>query len=89
MYTLSIVYDRSTLRVHGIQVAGNGAISLSEYASLAVSSGATLEALAYQESPYLPHFNRDASPIALTAGRVLAQVQERRIEAQGTHLRRR
>jgi NADPH-dependent 2,4-dienoyl-CoA reductase/sulfur reductase-like enzyme len=82
----SIVYDRSTLRVHGIQVAGPGTLSLSEYASLAVSSGAGLEALAYHDSPYLPNFNKDKSPIALTAGKVLAHVQERRIEAQGTHL---
>jgi pyruvate/2-oxoglutarate dehydrogenase complex dihydrolipoamide dehydrogenase (E3) component len=82
----SVVYDRSTRRVHGIQVAGPGALSLSEYASLAVSSGAGLEALAYHESPYLPNFNEDKSPIALTASKVLARVQERRIEAQGTHL---
>jgi NADPH-dependent 2,4-dienoyl-CoA reductase/sulfur reductase-like enzyme len=85
----SIVYSRSTRRVHGMQAAGPGALSLSEYASLAVSSGAVLEDLAYHESPYLPNINKDISPIALTAGKALAQVQERSIEAQGTHLRHR
>jgi NADPH-dependent 2,4-dienoyl-CoA reductase/sulfur reductase-like enzyme len=82
----SIVYERSNLRVHGIQVAGPGALSLSEYVSLAVSSGVSLQQLAYPESPYLPSFNKDKPPIALTAGKALGQAQ-RRIEAQGTHLR--
>jgi NADPH-dependent 2,4-dienoyl-CoA reductase/sulfur reductase-like enzyme len=85
----SIVYGRSTRRVHGIQVAGPGALSLSEYASLAVSSGAVLEDLAYHESPYLPNFNKDKSPISLTAGKALSHVQDQSIEAQGTHLRHR
>jgi NADPH-dependent 2,4-dienoyl-CoA reductase/sulfur reductase-like enzyme len=85
----AIVYDRATGRVRGIQVAGPGALSLSEYASLAVASGMSLEDLAYQESPYLPNFNKDKSPIALTACRALSQVQGRTIEAQGTHLRHR
>ncbi|MDG6925960.1 MAG: FAD-dependent oxidoreductase [Nitrososphaerota archaeon] len=83
----SIVYDRPTRKVHGIQVAGPGALSLSEFCALAVASEMSLDQLAYHESPYLPSFNTDQSPIALTAGRALARVQERRVEAQGTHLR--
>jgi hypothetical protein len=85
----SLVYDRSTLKVHGVQVAGPGAIALSEYVSLVVSCGSTLESLAYHESPYLPNINKDKPPIGLTAGKILRQIQERGIEAQGTHLRHR
>lgn len=83
----SVVYDRSTRRVHGIQVAGAGALSLSEYASLVVALGVSLEELAYHESPYLPGFNRDRCPIALTAGKALAQPEPRTLEAPSTHLR--
>ena len=74
-------------RVHGVQVAG-GALSLSEYISLAVASGATLEELAYHESPYLPSFNRDKSPISLTAGRALVHLERGwQLKHQGTRLR--
>jgi NADPH-dependent 2,4-dienoyl-CoA reductase/sulfur reductase-like enzyme len=72
---VSLVYDRTTHRLYGIQVAGPGALSLSDYASFAVSSGARLEELAHHESPYLPHFNRDRSPISLTAGKALARAR--------------
>jgi NADPH-dependent 2,4-dienoyl-CoA reductase/sulfur reductase-like enzyme len=84
---VSVVYDRTTRKVHGIQAAGQGALSLSEFCSLAVASEMSLEQLAYHESPYLPNFNTGKSPIALTAGRALSPVQERTVEAQGTHLR--
>jgi NADPH-dependent 2,4-dienoyl-CoA reductase/sulfur reductase-like enzyme len=67
----SLVYDRTTHRLYGIQVAGPGALSLSDYASYAISSGGRLDDLAYNESPHLPLFNRDRSPISLTAGRAL------------------
>jgi NADPH-dependent 2,4-dienoyl-CoA reductase/sulfur reductase-like enzyme len=72
----SLVYDRVTLRLYGVQLAGRGALALSDYISLAVASGASLGDLAYQESPYLPSFNRDRSPISLTAGRALARARE-------------
>jgi len=85
----TIVYDGLTQRVRGMQVAGKGALSLSEFVSLAVSLGVGLDDLAYLDSPYLPSLNRDRSPIALTAGKALAHVQERRIDAQGTDLRHR
>ncbi len=71
----SIVYDRVTRRLYGVQMAGQGALALSEYISLAVSSRATLDDLAYHESPYLPSFNREKSPISLTAGRALARTR--------------
>lgn len=69
----SLVYERSTQRVHGMQTAGTGAIALSESASLAVSSGLRLEDLAYRDSPYLPRFNTGDAPIRLTAGRALSR----------------
>ena len=84
---ISIVYDRTTRRVHGIQAAGPGALSLSEYASFAVASGASLEELAYHESPYLPGLNNDSSPIGLTAGRGLTLLEARNIEASRPNLR--
>jgi NADPH-dependent 2,4-dienoyl-CoA reductase/sulfur reductase-like enzyme len=71
----SLVYDRTTHRLYGIQVAGPGALSLSDYVSFVVSSGARLDDLAHHESPYLPHFNRDRSPISLTAGQALARAR--------------
>jgi NADH oxidase (H2O2-forming) len=69
---ISIVFERRTHRVHGIQAVGAGAISRSEYISAVVSGHATLEELVQQESAYLPHFNRDVSPIRLTAAKALA-----------------
>jgi NADPH-dependent 2,4-dienoyl-CoA reductase/sulfur reductase-like enzyme len=71
----SLVYDRVTLRLYGVQLAGRGALALSDYVSLVVASGASLGDLAYQESPYLPSFNRGRSPISLTAGRALARAR--------------
>lgn len=64
----SLVYDRVTRRLYGVRVAGRGALSLSGYASLAVSSGARLDDLAYQESPCLSRLGCRRSPISLTAG---------------------
>lgn len=86
VYT-SLVYDRSTRRVNGIQVAGEGTLALSDYVSLAVALGLSLEELAYHESPYLPNFNRDVCPIALTAGKALVNPEPGTFEAPSTHLR--
>jgi NADPH-dependent 2,4-dienoyl-CoA reductase/sulfur reductase-like enzyme len=72
---VSLTYERSTGVLLGVQVAGPGAVYLSEFASLVVSSGLTLEDLAYRESPCTQRFNRDRSPICLTAGRALARAR--------------
>ena len=69
----SLVYDRTTHRLYGAQFSGPGSLALSDCASLAVAFGASLEDLAYQETPYLPRRGRDRSPICLTAGMALAQ----------------
>jgi NADPH-dependent 2,4-dienoyl-CoA reductase/sulfur reductase-like enzyme len=71
----SLVYDKVTLRLYGVQLAGRGALGLSDYISLAVASGTSLGDLAYQESPFLPSFNRDKSPISLTASRALTRAR--------------
>jgi pyruvate/2-oxoglutarate dehydrogenase complex dihydrolipoamide dehydrogenase (E3) component len=67
---VSIVYDMGTRRVYGLQVAGWRASSLSSAVSLAVSLGVTVEQLQHVESPYSPGLGHEASPIALTAGKI-------------------
>jgi pyruvate/2-oxoglutarate dehydrogenase complex dihydrolipoamide dehydrogenase (E3) component len=73
--TISLAYDRVTHRLFGVQMVGRGALLLSDYVSFAVSSRARLDDLAYHECPYVPHLNRDRSPISLTAGRALARAR--------------
>jgi pyruvate/2-oxoglutarate dehydrogenase complex dihydrolipoamide dehydrogenase (E3) component len=67
---VSMVYDRETRQVYGLQIAGWRASSLSSAASLIVSLGLTVEQLLHLESPYSPGFSHDYSPIALTAGKI-------------------
>jgi pyruvate/2-oxoglutarate dehydrogenase complex dihydrolipoamide dehydrogenase (E3) component len=68
--SVSIVYDRGTHQVYGLQMAGWHASSLSSAASLIVSLGLTVEQLLHIESPYTPGFSYEVSPIALTAGKI-------------------
>jgi NADPH-dependent 2,4-dienoyl-CoA reductase/sulfur reductase-like enzyme len=68
---VSLVFDRATHQVYGLQIAGWRATSLSNAASLVVSLGLTLERLVHTESPYSPGISYEDSPIALTAGRIL------------------
>ena len=68
---VSLVYDVATHQVYGVQVGGWRSSSLSAAASLIVSAGLTVEQLAHLESPYSPGLSYDASPIALTAGKIL------------------
>jgi pyruvate/2-oxoglutarate dehydrogenase complex dihydrolipoamide dehydrogenase (E3) component len=71
----SMVFERDSHRVYGIQAAGAGSLSLSSQISAVVSSHARLEDIFYQESPYLPLAGREASPICLTAGRFLKRLR--------------
>ncbi len=85
---VSLAYDRASLRLCGLQIVGRGATLLSEFVSLAVSTGRTLEDLARNESPHIPRSRRGSSPIALTASRALARARGYTIgESQGTDLR--
>jgi len=68
---VSLVYDQATHQVYGLQIGGWRASSLSSAASLIVSAGLTVEQLVHLESPYSPGSSFDASPIALTAGKIL------------------
>jgi 3-phenylpropionate/trans-cinnamate dioxygenase ferredoxin reductase subunit len=70
---VSMVYDDETHQVYGMQIAGWRASSLSSTASLIVSRGLTAEQLVRVESPYLPGYSFEVSPIALTAGKILGQ----------------
>jgi pyruvate/2-oxoglutarate dehydrogenase complex dihydrolipoamide dehydrogenase (E3) component len=70
---VSLVYDRGTHQVYGLQVAGWRASYLSSAASLIVSLGLTVEQLLHMESPYSPGYSHEDSPIALTAGKILEQ----------------
>jgi NADPH-dependent 2,4-dienoyl-CoA reductase/sulfur reductase-like enzyme len=68
---VSMVYDRGTHDVYGLQLAGEGVILLAELASVVVSTRLRLEELLTIEAPSLPGSSMDRSPIALTAGRGL------------------
>jgi NADH oxidase (H2O2-forming) len=67
---VSLVFDRATRQVYGIQVAGWLASSLSSAASLIVATGMTVEQLSYAEFAYSPGSTYEDSPIALTARRI-------------------
>jgi len=67
---VSMLYDKGTHQVYGLQVAGWRASSLSSAASLIVSLGLTVEQLLHIESPYSPGFSYEISPIALTARKI-------------------
>jgi NADPH-dependent 2,4-dienoyl-CoA reductase/sulfur reductase-like enzyme len=74
-FRASMVFERDSHRVYGIQAAGRGALSLSGYVSAIVSSHASLEEIFHQESPYRPLSDKGSSPICLTAGRFLERVR--------------
>jgi NADPH-dependent 2,4-dienoyl-CoA reductase/sulfur reductase-like enzyme len=67
---VSMVYDKETHQVYGLQVAGWRASSLSSAASLIVSLGLAVEQLLHLESAYSPGFGFEDSPIALTARKI-------------------
>ncbi|MGA2664908.1 MAG: FAD/NAD(P)-binding oxidoreductase [Nitrososphaerales archaeon] len=68
----SLIYERSTRAVLGVQLAGRGSLSVADYASYAVSTGASLDDLLRHESPHLPSACASRSPISLTGGRTRA-----------------
>ncbi len=70
---VSLVYDRETHQVYGVQVAGWRASSLSSAASIIVSLGLKAEQLLYVESPFVAGSTYEFSPIALTAGKILEE----------------
>jgi nitrite reductase (NADH) large subunit len=67
---VSMVFDRATHEIYGVQVAGWQASSLASAASLIVAMGLTAEQLAHAEFPYSPGSTHEDSPIALTARRI-------------------
>ena len=71
----SLVYERSTRALLGVQLAGLGALSVADYASYAVSTGASLDDLLHHESPHLPSSCSSRSPISLTGGRTRASAR--------------
>ncbi len=75
VFVASMVFERDSHRVYGVQAAGAGSLSLSSYISAVVASHSRLEDILYQESPYLPLLEEEASPICLTAGRFLTRLR--------------
>jgi NADPH-dependent 2,4-dienoyl-CoA reductase/sulfur reductase-like enzyme len=75
VFRASMVFERGSHRIYGVEVSGTGALSLSSYLSAVVSSRSRLEDVFYQESLYLPLLDEDASPICLTAGKFLARLR--------------
>jgi nitrite reductase (NADH) large subunit len=67
---VSMVFDRATHEIYGVQVAGWQASTLAGAASLIVAMGLTAEQLAHAEFPYSPGWTHEDSPIALTARRI-------------------
>jgi pyruvate/2-oxoglutarate dehydrogenase complex dihydrolipoamide dehydrogenase (E3) component len=70
---VSIVYDKSTHQVYGLQLAGWRASSFSNAISLIVSLALTAEQILHVESPYAPGVSYGLSPISLTAGKIQSQ----------------
>ena len=68
---ISMVYDRASHQVYGLQIAGWGASSLSSAASMTVSLGLRVEQLLRMEFPYSPGSSYEISPISLTARKIL------------------
>jgi NADPH-dependent 2,4-dienoyl-CoA reductase/sulfur reductase-like enzyme len=71
----SIVVDRESQRVYGMQLVGDGSLGLSSYISAVVGSHARLEEVADQEVAYNPLTDDKALPIRLTAGRIMKQLK--------------
>lgn len=72
---ISMVVERRSHKIHGVQAVGRGATSLSDQASMIVSFQLSLEDVAFLESSYLPLSGPDASPLCLTAGRLLDRLR--------------
>jgi pyruvate/2-oxoglutarate dehydrogenase complex dihydrolipoamide dehydrogenase (E3) component len=71
----SLIYDKTSHVLYGVQLAGWRALSYSDVASLAVSINVRQEDLAYLESSYVPMISRDESPIATTAKKALSSAR--------------
>ncbi len=71
----SLVYDRNSHVLYGMQMAGRRALTYSDFASLAVSLNVRLEDLAYLESSYVPMLSVDESLVATTAKKALASAR--------------
>lgn len=71
----SLVYDRNSHVLYGVQMAGWKALSYADFASLAVSMNVRLEDLAYLESSYVPMISGDESPVATTAKKALSSAR--------------
>ncbi len=67
---VSLVYDRGTHQVYGVQVTGPGAMGLADVASLIVGLGIAVEQLLHLEPPYDISSEGSPSPIALTARKI-------------------
>src|SRR2546426_169868 len=63
----SLIFDRASTAIRGMQVAGRGASSYEDTISLIISNGMTLPDLAYQESSFGPLSPTELSPITLAA----------------------
>ncbi len=63
----SVLFDRATLAVRGIQIAGERATSFGDAISLIISNEMKLPELAYQESSFTLTSPTDISPIAIAA----------------------
>ena len=74
-FAASMVFERKSQRVYGIQLAGEGSLDLSSYISTIVASRASLEEVASQEAAYNPLADDKALPIRLTAGRIMKRVR--------------
>jgi NADH oxidase (H2O2-forming) len=72
----SLVFDRASMEIRGMQVAGRGASSYEDVISLIISNRMTLTALAYQESSFGRMSSTNLSPIA-TAAKTGLLVRER------------
>ena len=67
----SIIMDRASGSVFGVQLAGRAASYYAEAASLISSLNINVRDLAYLESPCLPGSSSGGSPINLTAHRAV------------------
>ncbi len=71
----SLIYDRNSHVLYGVQMADRRALSYADFASLAVSMNVRLEDLAYLESSYVPLLTGDESPVATTAKKALSSAR--------------
>jgi NADPH-dependent 2,4-dienoyl-CoA reductase/sulfur reductase-like enzyme len=72
--TSSIVFDKNSREVYGIQLAGWNALSYSNAISVISSLNIKINDLAYLEFPYFPPLYGDESPITLSARKAMSLV---------------